>query len=66
MALTVLCITFTLFLLLGIPVAFSIALSCLATYWTEGFPLELAFQNMISGMNVSPSWPSPSSSSPAN
>ena len=52
MALTVLCITFTLFLLLGIPVAFSIALSCLATYWTEGFPLELAFQNMISGMNV--------------
>ena len=52
MALTVLCISFTLFLLLGVPVAFSIALSCLATYWTEGFPLELAFQNMISGMNV--------------
>ena len=52
MALTVLCITFTLLLLLGVPVAFSIALSCLATYWVEGFPLELAFQNMISGMNV--------------
>ena len=52
MALTVLCISFTLFLLLGVPVAFSIALSCLATYWVEGFPLELAFQNMISGMNV--------------
>ena len=52
MALTVLCISFTLFLLLGVPVAFSIALSCMATYWVEGFPLELAFQNMISGMNV--------------
>jgi tripartite ATP-independent transporter DctM subunit len=52
MALTVLCISFTLFLLLGVPVAFSIALSCLATYWVEGFPLELAFQNLISGMNV--------------
>lgn len=52
MALTVLCISFILFLLLGVPVAFSIALSCLATYWVEGFPLELAFQNMISGMNI--------------
>ena len=52
MALTVLCVTFLLFLLLGVPVAFSIALSCLATYWVEGFPLELAFQNMISGMNI--------------
>ena len=52
MALIVLCISFTLFLLLGVPVAFSIALSCLATYWTEGFPLELAFQNMVAGMNV--------------
>ncbi len=52
MALTVLCISFTLFLLLGVPVAFSIALSCIATYWVEGFPLELAFQNLISGMNV--------------
>lgn len=29
MALTVLCISFILFLLLGVPVAFSIALSCL-------------------------------------
>ena len=52
MALTVLSISFMILLLLGVPVAFSIALSCLATYWVEGFPLELAFQNMISGMNV--------------
>lgn len=52
MALTVLCLSFLVLLLLGVPVAFSIALSCLATYWVEGLPLELAFQNMISGMNV--------------
>ena len=52
MALTVLCISFTFFLILGMPVSVAIALSCLATFWTEGFPLELALQNMISGMNV--------------
>ena len=52
MALTVLCVSFTLFLILGMPVSVAIALSCLATFWTEGFPLELALQNMISGMNV--------------
>lgn len=52
MALTVLCISFTIFLILGMPVSVAIALSCLATFWTEGFPLELALQNMISGMNV--------------
>jgi tripartite ATP-independent transporter DctM subunit len=52
MALTVLCVTFVVFLLMGMPVAIAIALSCLSAFWTEGFPLELAIQNMISGMNV--------------
>lgn len=52
MALTVLCVTFVLFLVLGMPVAVAIALSCLSAFWVEGFPLELAIQNMISGMNV--------------
>ena len=52
MALIVLCITFTLFLLMGLPVAVAIGLSCMATFVAEGFPLELALQNMISGMNV--------------
>ena len=45
-------IALPLFLLMGLPVAVAIGLSCLATFWTEGFPLELALQNMISGMNV--------------
>src|SRR5882672_3851592 len=52
MALTVLCLTFVLLLLLGLPVAFAIGLSCLATFAVESVPLATAFQTMISGMNV--------------
>jgi tripartite ATP-independent transporter DctM subunit len=51
-ALVTLCISFTLLLLLGVPVAFAIALSCILTYAVEGLPLAAAFQSMISGMNV--------------
>ncbi|CAN7539512.1 TRAP transporter large permease [Rhizobacter sp. LjRoot28] len=51
MALTILCVTFTLLLLLGVPVAFSIGLSALATILYEGLPLAVGFQQMISGMN---------------
>jgi hypothetical protein len=50
MALTILCVSFTL-LLLGVPVAFSIGLSSLATLLFEGLPLAVGFQQMISGMN---------------
>ena len=52
MALTILCISFTILLILGLPVAVAIALSCILTFVMEGFPFELAIQNMISGMNV--------------
>jgi tripartite ATP-independent transporter DctM subunit len=51
MALTILCVSFTLLLLLGVPVAFSIGLSSLATLLFEGMPLAVGFQQMISGMN---------------
>lgn len=51
MALTILCISFTVFLLMGVPVAFSIGLSSLATLLYEGLPLAVGFQQMISGMN---------------
>ncbi len=51
MALTILCVSFTLLLLLGVPVAFSIGLSSLATILFEGLPLAVGFQQMISGMN---------------
>lgn len=51
MALTILGLSFTLLLLLGVPVAFSIGLSSLATLLFEGMPLAVGFQQMISGMN---------------
>jgi tripartite ATP-independent transporter DctM subunit len=51
MALTILCVSFTLLLILGVPVAFSIGLSSLATLLYEGLPLAVGFQQMISGMN---------------
>src|SRR5664279_5369468 len=52
MALTVLCSTFLIILLLGAPVSFAIGLSCFVTFLVEGLPLETPFQVMISGMNV--------------
>jgi tripartite ATP-independent transporter DctM subunit len=51
-ALLILCVSFTLLLLLGVPVAFSIGLSSLATLLYEGLPLEVGFQQMTSGMSV--------------
>src|SRR5215212_2422019 len=39
-------------LILGVPVAFSIGLSALATLLYEGLPLAVGFQQMTSGMNV--------------
>ncbi len=51
MALTILAVSFTLLLLLGVPVAFSIGLSSLAALLYEGMPLAVGFQQMISGMS---------------
>lgn len=51
MALTILCLSFTLLLLLGVPVAFSIGISSLLTLLYEGLPLAVGFQQMISGMS---------------
>ncbi|VTU15868.1 MULTISPECIES: TRAP transporter large permease [unclassified Variovorax] len=52
MALTLLSVSFLVFLLLGMPVAFAIGLSCLLTFAAEGLPFETAIQMMVSGMNV--------------
>ena len=52
MALAVLCGSFVIFLVLGVPVAFAIGLSCLATFAVEGLPLATPIQMMVSGMNV--------------
>ena len=48
-ALTILCVVFTLCLMLGVPVAFSIGLSAVATILYEGLPLAVVFQRMTSG-----------------
>jgi tripartite ATP-independent transporter DctM subunit len=52
MALTILCVSFTLFLILGVPVAFAIGLSAVCTILYEGLPVLVIFQRMMSGMNV--------------
>jgi tripartite ATP-independent transporter DctM subunit len=52
MELTILCLTFVLFLLLGVPVAFAIGLSAICTILYEGLPLGVLFQQMMSGMNI--------------
>ncbi len=50
--LLILCVSFALLLLLGVPVAFSIGLSALVTLLYEGLPMEVGFQQMTSGMGV--------------
>src|SRR5437764_6552431 len=52
MALTILAIVFTLCLLLGVPVAFAIGISAVATILYEGLPVAVIFQQMMSGMNI--------------
>jgi tripartite ATP-independent transporter DctM subunit len=52
MALTILGITFFGFLVLGVPVAFAIALSAVCTILYEGLPVAVLFQQMMSGMNI--------------
>ncbi|HEY9239992.1 MAG TPA: TRAP transporter large permease [Burkholderiaceae bacterium] len=52
MALTILAISFFGLLILGVPVAFAIGLSALATILYEGLPMAVIFQQMTSGMNV--------------
>jgi TRAP-type mannitol/chloroaromatic compound transport system permease large subunit len=51
-ALTILCVAFFGLLVLGVPVAFAIGLSALATILYEGLPMAVIFQQMTSGMNV--------------
>lgn len=52
MALIVLTITFVLFLVMGVPVAFAIGLSSICAILVEGLPVAVLFQQMMSGMNI--------------
>jgi len=50
--LTVLALSFTLLLLIGVPVAFAIGLSSIATILVAGLPMAVVFQKMVGGMQV--------------
>lgn len=52
MALIILSLSFVLLLLIGVPVAFAIGLSAVATIVYEGLPLAVVFQRMTAGMNI--------------
>lgn len=52
MELTVLAVSFTVLLLLGVPVAFAIGLSSVATILAAGLPIAIVFQKMVGGMQV--------------
>jgi tripartite ATP-independent transporter DctM subunit len=52
MELAVLGISFTLLLLIGVPVAFAIGLSSVATIFAAGLPMAVVFQKMVGGMQV--------------
>jgi tripartite ATP-independent transporter DctM subunit len=52
MALTILAVSFFGLLIFGVPVAFAIGLSAVATIVYEGLPLAVVFQRMTAGMNI--------------
>ena len=52
MALTLMSLSFFLFLILGVPVAFSIGLCALVTVMYEGLPIAVVFQKTVGGMQV--------------
>lgn len=52
MELTILAVSFTVFLLLGVPVAFAIGLSSVATILAAGLPVAIVFQKMVGGMQI--------------
>ena len=52
MELAVLALSFTLLLVLGVPVAFSIGLASIATILAAGLPVAVVFQKMVGGMQI--------------
>ena len=52
MELTVLAVSFTVLLLIGVPVAFAIGLSSIATILAADLPMAVVFQKMVGGMQV--------------
>lgn len=43
---------FAIGVVIGLPVAFTLGIAALTAFWFEGLPLAIAFQRIISGVNV--------------
>ena len=52
MGLTILLGVFAFGVLIGAPVAFTLGMAAVAAFWYEGLPLLIAFQRIVSGVNV--------------
>ncbi len=52
MGLIVLLGVFALLVVIGVPVAFALGIAAVATFFYEGLPLIVAFQRIVSGINV--------------
>ncbi|MEM9027852.1 MAG: TRAP transporter large permease [Pseudomonadota bacterium] len=52
MGLAILLGIFAICVVIGIPVAFALGIAAVATFWYEGLPLIIAFQRIVSGINV--------------
>lgn len=52
MGLLVLLTLFGICVVIGVPVAFALAISAVAAFWYEGLPILVAFQRIISGVSI--------------
>ncbi|MEP4194416.1 MAG: TRAP transporter large permease [Aliishimia sp.] len=52
MGLTILLLTFGLFVVVGMPVAFAMGIAAATAFWYEGFPMLITFQRATSGVSV--------------
>lgn len=52
MGLAVLLGVFAMGVVIGIPVAFALGIAAVSAFWFEGLPLLVAFQRIVSGVNV--------------
>ncbi|MEL6296954.1 MAG: TRAP transporter large permease [Pseudomonadota bacterium] len=52
MGLALLLAVFAIGVIIGLPVAFVLGIAALSAFWYEGLPLLIAFQRIISGVNV--------------
>ncbi|MFT5895399.1 MAG: tripartite ATP-independent transporter DctM subunit [bacterium] len=52
MGLTILLLVFAVCVVMGVPVAFALGVASLSAFFAEGLPMMIAFQRIISGINV--------------